>query len=93
MKKKRRLQVGMEVDIMIFEQELIRDRVTYEDPDQTSANIVYAPVGSVLVVDCGEVKRRLHLGNTIKSKPWGNRTLLSGHDGIHDNHPVFLTYS
>jgi N-acyl-D-glutamate deacylase len=55
MKKKGRLQVGMDADITVFDPETVEDRATYERPNQTSVGVKYVLVNGNLVIRDGEL--------------------------------------
>jgi N-acyl-D-glutamate deacylase len=50
MKKKGRLQVGMDADITVFDPATVQDRATYERPNQTSVGVKYLLVNGVFVI-------------------------------------------
>jgi dihydroorotase len=51
MRKKGRLQVGMDADVTIFDPDAIQERATYLEPDARSAGIPFVIVNGVLVID------------------------------------------
>jgi dihydroorotase len=53
MKRKGRLQVGMDADITIFDPTTVRERATYAEPDQRSAGIAWVIVNGVVAMDHG----------------------------------------
>ena len=55
MKKKGRLQVGMDADIVVFDPETISDVGTYEKPNQAAVGVQSVLVNGELVVDEGEL--------------------------------------
>lgn len=55
MKKKGRLQVGMDADIVVFDPETIRDVGTYEDPNHPAEGVQTLLVNGQLVVANGEL--------------------------------------
>jgi N-acyl-D-glutamate deacylase len=55
MKKKGRLQPGMDADIVVFDPEVIRDVGTYEEPNQAAVGVQSVLVNGELVVDEGEL--------------------------------------
>lgn len=54
MKRKGRLQEGMDADITIFDPATVQERATYQNPDQRSAGIPYVIVNGTLVIDEGK---------------------------------------
>jgi N-acyl-D-glutamate deacylase len=55
MKKKGRLQEGMDADIVVFDPETIRDVGTYEKPNQPAVGVQTLLVNGVPVVAGGEL--------------------------------------
>jgi N-acyl-D-glutamate deacylase len=55
MKKKGRLQKGMDADIVVFDPEAIRDVGTYEEPNQPAVGVQSLLVSGELVVEGGEL--------------------------------------
>jgi N-acyl-D-glutamate deacylase len=55
MKKKGRLQAGMDADIVVFDPETIRDVGTYEEPNQPAEGVQTLLVNGQLVVANGEL--------------------------------------
>jgi N-acyl-D-glutamate deacylase len=55
MKKKGRIQVGMDADIVVFNPETIRDVGTYEEPNQAAEGVQSLLVNGELVVAQGEL--------------------------------------
>ena len=55
MKRKGRLQPGMDADIVVFDPEVIRDVGTYEEPNQPAVGVQSLLVNGELVVDEGEL--------------------------------------
>lgn len=53
MKKKGRLQEGMDADIVVFDPETIRDVGTYEKPNQPAVGVQFLLVNGEVVVDGG----------------------------------------
>jgi len=52
MKKKGRIQVGMDADIVVFDPEIIRDVGTYEDPNHPAQGVQTLLVnGEPVVID------------------------------------------
>ena len=55
MKKKGRLQEGMDADIVVFDPETIRDVGTYEKPAQAAVGVQTLVVNGELVIESGEL--------------------------------------
>ncbi len=55
MKKKGRMQVGMDADIVVFDPETIADVGTYEEPNQPAVGVLATIVNGVPVVDDGKL--------------------------------------
>jgi N-acyl-D-aspartate/D-glutamate deacylase len=53
MKRKGRIQEGMDADITIFDPATVQERATYAEPDQRSAGIAYTIVNGVLAMEHG----------------------------------------
>ncbi len=66
MKKKGRLQVGMDADIVVFDPETISDVGTYEKPNQAAVGVQSLLVNGELVVDGGELVLDAAAGRPIR---------------------------
>jgi N-acyl-D-glutamate deacylase len=55
MKRKGRLQEGMDADIVVFDPETIADKATYEDANQPAVGVQTVLVNGVAVVAGGEL--------------------------------------
>jgi len=55
MKRKGRLQVGMDADITVFDPASVRERATYQEPYHLSEGIMYVLVNGSLVMDSGRI--------------------------------------
>jgi N-acyl-D-glutamate deacylase len=66
MKKKGRLQVGMDADITVFDPRAVEDRATYAKPNQTSAGMRYVLVNGVFVIRNGELDTAAYPGRPIR---------------------------
>ena len=53
-KSKERIQVGADADIVVFDAEIVRDRASYEDPDQVSIGFEAVLVSGQLILHKGE---------------------------------------
>jgi hypothetical protein len=66
MKKKGRLQEGMDADIVVFNPETIRDVGTYEKPNQPAVGVQSLLVNGIPVVDGGELVLDAPAGRAIR---------------------------
>jgi N-acyl-D-aspartate/D-glutamate deacylase len=66
MKKKGRLQVGMDADIVVFDLSTLQDRATYEQPNQTSVGMRDVLVNGVFVIRDGELDTKAFHGQPIR---------------------------
>jgi N-acyl-D-aspartate/D-glutamate deacylase len=66
-KKKGRLQVGMDADVTVFDPETIIDRSTYEKGDLPSGGIVHVLVGGTFVVRNSESVDGVFPGKAVRS--------------------------
>lgn len=66
MKKKGRLQVGMDADITIFDPETVADVGTYEKPNQAAVGVSTVLVNGVLVVKEGQLIKEAAPGRPIR---------------------------
>jgi N-acyl-D-glutamate deacylase len=66
MKKKGRLQPGMDADIVVFDPEVIRDVGTYEEPNQAAVGVQSVLVNGELVVDERELVLDAAPGRAIR---------------------------
>jgi N-acyl-D-glutamate deacylase len=66
MKKKGRVQVGADADLVVFDPEAIADCATFAKPVQTSAGIRYVVVSGTLVVRNGALIRSAHPGLPVR---------------------------
>jgi N-acyl-D-aspartate/D-glutamate deacylase len=66
MKRKGRLTVGADADIVLFSFEEIQDRATVERPDRMSEGIRYVLVGGSVVKDPSGLKRNVRAGKAIR---------------------------
>jgi N-acyl-D-aspartate/D-glutamate deacylase len=68
MKKKGRLQVGMNADIVVFDPKTISDVGTYEKPNQPAVGVQTVLVGGGVVVRNGELVLDAPYGQPIRRK-------------------------
>jgi N-acyl-D-glutamate deacylase len=66
MKKKGRLQVGMDADVVIFDLETIADKATYAQPNEPAVGVQAVVVQGVLVVEDGKLKLTASPGKPIR---------------------------
>jgi N-acyl-D-glutamate deacylase len=66
MKKKDRLQVGMDADVVVFDPATVQDRATYAQPNQTSIGMKYVFVNGVPVMSDGQLVRDVWPGKPIR---------------------------
>jgi Amidohydrolase family len=66
MKKKGRLQVGMDADVVVFDPETISDVGTYEKPNQPAVGVQSLLVNGALVVDKGALIVNAGPGRAIR---------------------------
>ncbi len=68
MKKKGRIQVGADADIVVFDMATVSDRATYAKPAQTSVGFDYVIVGGVTLVEKGVLNTKVLPGRPIRNK-------------------------
>jgi len=66
MQHKGRIKVGADADITVFDAATIRDRSTYEKPNQTSAGIRHVVVNGVVTVSDGELLADAKSGQAVR---------------------------
>ena len=66
MKKKGRMQAGMDADIVVFDPEAISDVGTYQEPNQPAVGVQSLLVNGELVVDQGELVLDADPGQPIR---------------------------
>jgi N-acyl-D-aspartate/D-glutamate deacylase len=66
MKRKGRVQVGADADIVVFDAESIADRATYASPVETSIGIAHVIVNGVSVVCDGTLEPKALPGRAIR---------------------------
>jgi dihydroorotase len=69
MRRKGRIQVGMDADITVFDPEQVLDRATFADPATPSQGIEYVVVGGELVVDGGVLVAAARPGQPVRRRP------------------------
>ena len=69
MRRKGRLTVGADADIVIFDPARVRERATYAEPAQTSVGFEYVLVAGEVVVDGGRLQDRLLPGRPVRGTP------------------------
>ena len=67
MKKKGRVQVGADADIVVFDPETIIDRATYQDPAQYSAGIDHVVVNGTVTLRNGQFVEGAASGKPIRA--------------------------
>jgi N-acyl-D-glutamate deacylase len=68
MKKKARLQVGMDADITVFDPAAVQDRAAYGRPNQTSVGVKYLLVNGALVIRNGDLDTKAFPGRPVRRK-------------------------
>ncbi|MDX1331862.1 MAG: amidohydrolase family protein, partial [Robiginitalea sp.] len=66
MKKKGRLQEGMDADIVVFDPNTIADMGTYEKPNQPAVGVQTLLVNGQRVVDQGRLQTEVAAGKAIR---------------------------
>jgi len=69
MRRKGRLNVGADADVVVFDLENISERATYTEPAQTSEGIQFVLVNGVVVVDDGTLVEGVSPGRPIRGAP------------------------
>jgi N-acyl-D-aspartate/D-glutamate deacylase len=68
-RKKGRLQVGADADLVIFDPETFRDKSTFEKPDLPSTGVRYLFVNGTLVIDGGAIVPGVAPGRALVGPP------------------------
>jgi N-acyl-D-glutamate deacylase len=66
MKKKGRIQLGMDADLVAFDAGKVQDRATYERPNQTSVGMKYVIVNGAFVIQDGELDTQAFPGQPVR---------------------------
>jgi N-acyl-D-glutamate deacylase len=66
MKKKGRIQRGMDADLVVFDTATVQDRATYERPNQTSVGMKYVIVNGAFVIQDGELNTQAFPGQPVR---------------------------
>ena len=66
MKKKGRLQVGMDADIVVFDPATVQDRAMYERPNQTSIGMKHVLVNGIFVIRDCELDTKAFPGQPVR---------------------------
>ena len=66
LKKKGRLQAGMDADIVVFDPVTVQDRATYQRPNQTSAGMSHVLVNGTFVIRDGALDTKAFPGRAVR---------------------------
>ncbi len=69
MRRKGRLQVGMDADVVVFDPDTITDRASYLQSTRPSAGIRYVLVNGTFVVRDGDIARDARPGRAVRAEP------------------------
>jgi N-acyl-D-aspartate/D-glutamate deacylase len=68
-RKKGRLQVGADADVVVFDAKTFKDQSTFEKPNVPSVGVRYLLVNGTAVVDGGSLVSGVAPGKAITSRP------------------------
>ena len=66
MRKKGRLQIGMDADITVFAPATVQDQATYERPNQTSRGVKDLLGGGTFVIRNGALETNVFPGQSVR---------------------------
>ena len=69
MRKKGRIRIGADADLVVFDPARVRDRATFERPHQASEGIPHVLVDGVFVVRDGELIEEVAPGRPLRAHP------------------------
>ncbi|MBI3004836.1 MAG: amidohydrolase family protein, partial [Ignavibacteriales bacterium] len=72
-RRKGRISVGADADIVVFDQAKIADRATVEHPELPSVGVEYVIVNGQLVKDSKGLQKRIRPGKPIRNNHFGGR--------------------
>ena len=67
MRRKGRIRIGADADIVVFDAERIIDRATFKEPTRPSEGVQYVLVNGVIVVEDGVVKNGVFPGQPVRA--------------------------
>ena len=67
MKKKGRLKVGADADMVIFDPSVVADKATYDEPAKYAEGVRHVLVNGVVVVREGQLQERVYPGRPIRA--------------------------
>jgi N-acyl-D-aspartate/D-glutamate deacylase len=70
MKRKGRIQVGSDADIVVFDPHSVRERATYSEPSLHSEGIHYAVVNGTIVLERGAIAEGVAPGEWLRHSCW-----------------------
>ncbi|MFC1689244.1 amidohydrolase family protein, partial [Pseudomonadota bacterium] len=66
MKRKGRIEIGADADLVVFDPDTIRDRATFAEPAQPSTGIEHVLVNGVFIVKNGEPLKDRRPGKAVR---------------------------
>lgn len=66
MKRKGRIQVGMDADIIVFDLEKLEVRATYTEPNQPTVGMQHVLVGGTPVVENGKLDQQAFPSQAVR---------------------------